>query len=102
MAKLPSKIWSIHFVNEDWESTWATAYGKLEEGYKWVVDSRLNFMLYDKKPWQRYRKAGCKDCMDNMYVLDLAHSLIGAKTVYVLVWFDVENHRLVPLYCELV
>ena len=102
MEKLPRKIWSIHFVNKEWEAAWTSAYDKLGREYRWIVDSRLNFMLHDKKPWQNYASAACDECMENIRILDLAHSGIGGKTVYVLMWFDVDNHWMVPIHCELV
>lgn len=102
MVKLPKQHWSIHFEEEEWEGEWTTAYDNLDRGYRWVVDSRLNFMLYDEEPWTEYGRVRCQQRMDDVYVLNVSHRGIGDGAVCVMVWFDKPNKWLVPLHCELV
>lgn len=102
MERLRSRYWKISFVNTKQEEEWNSAYRELEPGYRWQVDSALNYLVLYKDPWRRYKNMKCDECMDGVYILNVSHSGIGDKTVQVTVWFDVPNRLLVPLDCELV
>lgn len=61
----------------------------------------MNHLILYKEPWKKYPHAKCHDCDDGIYVFNTSHSAIGSGSVETLVWFDRQNHRLVPLFCKL-
>ena len=101
MERLPKEYWKISFISEEQETDWTIAYQELEPGYRWQIDSTLNYLVYYKQPWKKYPKIKCDECRDGVYLLDVSHSGIGNKTVQIMIWFDEQNHVLVPLDCEI-
>jgi len=102
MQKLPKEFWKIGFINKEQEREWDSAYSKLEAGYRWQVDSALQFMLHYKQPWKKYENMKCDDCIEGLYLLDVSHHGIGKKVVHMMVHFNEETNMITPVHCEIV
>jgi len=102
MQKLPKEYWKISFINKKQEQEWDRAYSKLEAGYRWQVDSALQYMTHYKQPWKKFPKKRCKGCRKGLYLIDVSHKGIGSKIVHMMVFFDNKNHKLTPVHCEVI
>lgn len=73
MQKLPKEYWKISFINKRQEEEWDISYEKLDAGYRWQVDSALQYMIHYKQPWREYHTRECDDCMEDLYLFDISH-----------------------------
>lgn len=101
MARLPKEYWEIRFTNERQEGDWTESYRKLDNGYRWEVDSALKNITHFEYPWKKYPHRRCDECKDDIYILNVSHSGIGPKIVQIMVMFDKQRCVVVPLDCEL-
>ena len=101
MARLPKEYWKIGFTNERQEYNWTESYRKLNNGYRWEVESALKNLIHFEYPWEEYPSIKCDECRDDIYILNVSHSGIGPKIVQIMVMFDKQNCAVVPLDCEL-
>jgi len=100
MQTLPKEYWKISFINQKQEQEWNISYAKLEPGYRWQVDSALQYMIHYKQPWRKFPVKKCKECKEGIYLINVSHKGIGKKTVHMMVLFNKKNHRITPANCE--
>lgn len=102
MTRNNKKSWTVIFINKRQKEAWNDIRNMLDAGYRWQVDCGLNYIINYEEPWKEYKSSQCEKCMDGICLLDVSHQGIGDKTVEILIWFDMTNKTLTPLYCELV